>query len=307
MAERKFVKARCRKTGLHYGLDVEQFGSSWKVVNMIRLDDREAKLITSEVRQDTFETNENLIPCSKCGNRRIGGCECAKKIGQCSLGMKYKFSCIYCSEFEADYSLPSARDIAGHKGGTVTLTQGKEVKIVTFSNVSWNKFDNIKEHPTAAIFNEPRVHVAANEENIEFHGYHVSEMDQGVYYTIDRNDDFEIECDVDTSTIQPHPGGHLYVSFGAVRAMLSEMGGDFYLGDQSVAHVGAKFHMLLSLSCGNYSISINGVKKGEVAKSDQADVKIIFGFKHEGHFCKILSHAYMRGIKMRHGISGKKQ
>lgn len=307
MAERKFVKARCRKTGLYYGLDVEKFGSSWKVVNMIRLTDDEAKLTASEVRQDGFETNENLIACQKCGNRRIGGCSCAKKIFQCTKGMKYKFDCVYCSEFEIDYSLPTERDVAGHKGGTVTLSQGKEVKIVTFSNVKWNRFDNIQVHPSGAMYSEPRIHVAASEENIEFHGYNVSEMDEGVYYTIDRNDDFEIECDVDTSTIQPHPGGHFYVSFGAITAMISENGGSFNLGSQSVASVGSRFHMVLSLIDGKYSIVINGAKKGEISKQDRADVKIVFGFKHQAHHCHILSHAYMRGIKMRHGVSGNNQ
>lgn len=303
MAESKFLKAKCRKTGLFFGLDVKKYGSVWKVVNMVRLSDEEAKLTASEVRQDAFETNSNLLACSKCGNRRIGGCSCSKKLFQCSPRMKYKFDCVYCSEFEVDYSRPTARDISKHSGGTVTLSQGKEVKIITFSNVKWNKFDNIKHHESGAKFGEPRIHVIANEENIEFHGYNISQMDEGVYYTINSSDDFEIECDVDTSTIQPHPGGHLYISFGSITAMISEKGGTFCLDGKSIAKVGSRFHMVLSLIDNVFSITIDNEKKGELHKYDNSKVKITFGFTHESHYCSILSHAYIRGIKMRHGVS----
>lgn len=80
MAESKFLKTKCRKTGLYYGLEIKKIGLEWKVVNMIRLSNDEAKVISSEVKQDSFETNSNLIACSKCGNRKVGGCSCAKKL-----------------------------------------------------------------------------------------------------------------------------------------------------------------------------------------------------------------------------------
>lgn len=129
MAESKFLKARCKKTGIYYGLEIKQFGSTWKVVNMIRLSDDEAKVISSEIKQPTFETNQNLLACSKCGSRKVGGCTCAKKAHQCSKSMKYAFDCIYCSELEIDYTLPSRSELGGREGGTVTLSQGQEVKI----------------------------------------------------------------------------------------------------------------------------------------------------------------------------------
>lgn len=302
MEESKFVKAKCRKTGLYFGLEVRKFGSDWKVVNMVRLSDEEARLTSSEIRQDSFETNNNLLACSKCGNRRIGACSCARRVFQCAKSMKYQFNCVYCSEFEIDYSRPAASDVSKYNGETVTLSQGKEVKIITFSNVEWHKFDNIKNHESGARFREPPVHVVANEENIEFHGYNVSKMDEGVFYVINSTDDFEIECDVDTSTIKPHPGGHLYVSFGAITATISESGGTFYLDGKPVAKVGAKFHMLLSLIDNKYSIVINNGKKGETQKQTNEKIKVVFGFTHESHYCEILSHAYMRGIKMRHGV-----
>ena len=44
---RKFLKAHCRKTDRWYGLEIEQFGSTWKVVNMIDLSDDEAAVLSS--------------------------------------------------------------------------------------------------------------------------------------------------------------------------------------------------------------------------------------------------------------------
>ena len=125
----KFLKARCRKTGLYFGLEILQVGSKWKVVNMIRLSDEEAKLISSEIKQTAFDTNENLLACTKCGSRRVGGCTCAQKALRCSPTMDYAFGCVYCKELQVDYSLPTRADVGAREGGTVKLSQGQEVKI----------------------------------------------------------------------------------------------------------------------------------------------------------------------------------
>lgn len=129
MAESKFLKAYCAKTGQYFGLEIKKFGMKWKVVNMIQLSTDEAKLISSEIEQSSFDTNENLIACRKCGNRRVGGCSCSKKNHPCSRGMKYQFDCTYCEELKIDYTLPTASDVGSRAGGTVTLSQGQEVKI----------------------------------------------------------------------------------------------------------------------------------------------------------------------------------
>lgn len=129
MADSKFLKARCRKTGLYYGLEIQKFGRTWKVVNMIRLSDEEAKVISSEIEQSSFTTNDNLIPCPKCGNRKVGGCSCGKRSFVCSRTMNYEFGCVYCNELEIDYSLPSRSDVGSIVGGKVTLSQGQEVTI----------------------------------------------------------------------------------------------------------------------------------------------------------------------------------
>ncbi len=304
MENTKLLKAYCSKSKRHLGLEIKQFGSMWKIVNVIELTEEEARIVVSEVKQASFETNDNLIACTKCGNRKVNGCSCAKKSNRCSDKKKYNFQCIYCEELKIDYSLPRRSDVSGRNGDTVTLAQGKEVKIVTFSNVEWKRFDKIQMHQNGDEFHEPKVHVLANQENIEFHGYNISAMDEGVYYIIGKNDDFEIECDVDTTKISPHPGGYFYVTFGAITAQINQNGGTFFLNKKEVAKVGAKFKMRLSLTeGGKFTVHIDDRKAGELYQKVCEDLRIVFGFAHEAHYCHMLSHAYVKGIKMTQGVS----
>ena len=129
MEKSKFVKARCKKTGRWYGLEVRKIGREYKVINMTDLSDREAAILSSEVEQPSFATNENLLACSVCGNRKVGGCGCSKKKRRCSKNMPYEFDCVYCNELEIDYSVPTRAAVSGRDGETVTLEQGQEVTI----------------------------------------------------------------------------------------------------------------------------------------------------------------------------------
>lgn len=172
-------------------------------------------------------------------------------------------------------------------------------KPVTFSNAEWVKYDNISTHPSGAEFNEPTVHVIANEKNIEFHGYNISEMNEGVCYTINPSDDFEIECDINTSTISPHPGGYLEISLGIISAHLTENGGDILLDGVSVATVSPRFHIRMSLTKGGqYEVEIDGKVVGSKCEASTNDIDIRFGFIHESHYCHLLSHAYVSDISM---------
>lgn len=299
----KIIKAYCEKTKQHFGLEIKQFGAEWRVVNFTPLSPEEAELIYSEIKQPTFLTDKALLPCLKCGSRTVGGCSCSRTRHSCKRGMKYQFDCVYCDDMQIDYSLPSTSAIRGRSGEKITLTQGKEVKIVTFSNVTWKKFDSISYHPSGARYNEPKIHVVANNETIEFHGYNVSAMNEGVIYYINESDEFEIECDVVTSTIQPHPGGKLYITLGIINAELNENGGTFYLNGNPVANVGARFNMRLSLTSGGlYEIYIDGKKRGEACQQQKDEIRIIFGFSHESHDCHLLSHAYITNIHMKQAI-----
>ena len=176
-------------------------------------------------------------------------------------------------------------------------------KAVTFSNVEWIKYDNILVHPSGAQYNEPSIHVIANEENIEFHGYNVSAMNEGVRYTIDPDDEFEIECDINTSTISPHPGGYLEISLGLISAHLTENGGSILLGGESVATVSPRFHLRMSLTNGgDYEVEIDGKTVGRKSQASVESVDIRFGFVHDSHCCHLLSHAYVSDISMMQAV-----
>lgn len=129
MTESKFLKAYCGKTKRYFALEIKQFGSVWKVVNMTCLPPEDAKLVTSEVEQSHFETNGNLIPCGGCGSRRIGGCDCARQKRRCGRDMGYRFDCVYCDELKIDYAPPAEGDVSEREGEIITLSQGQEVTI----------------------------------------------------------------------------------------------------------------------------------------------------------------------------------
>lgn len=178
-------------------------------------------------------------------------------------------------------------------------------KAVTFSNVEWEKYDHISDHPSGAEFNEPTVHVIADEKKIEFHGYNISQMDEGVTYTIDGSDDFEIECNIDTSTIQPHPGGFLKILLGIISANLNENGGSLMLGDEVIATVGSRFRLKMTLSDGgHYEVYVDGKLAGSKYYPTSGGVDVTFGFEHESHYCHILSHAYISNIDMMQRTNG---
>jgi stress response protein SCP2 len=124
----KFIKGICTKTKRYFGLEIKQFGGTWKVVNFINLTPDQAALMTSEIRQSSFQTAENLQACAKCGNRVVGGCDCPKKSFDCTRSEKYNFQCVYCKQLQIDYSSPViGRGYA--EGDVIRLSQGQEVKI----------------------------------------------------------------------------------------------------------------------------------------------------------------------------------
>lgn len=186
----------------------------------------------------------------------------------------------------------------GLQGGSQDVVH--KYKAITFSNVEWERYDRMMVHPSGAQFNEPKVHIIANEKQIEFHGYNVSAMDEGVKYTISPEDDFEIECDIDTSTISPHPGGYLQINLGIISARLTQDGGNILMKGASVAKVGSKFHLKMSLTeGGHYQVSIKRKEVGNFFEPTMGAVEVIFGFVHDSHCCNRLSHAYISDISMR--------
>ena len=105
MSESRLLKARCKKTGRFYALELKKYGSEWKVVNLVNLSEEEYRTLPSEVKQAKFFSADNLRPCTACGSRQIGGCACPNG-GDCSPHMKFKLDCLYCNQLVLDYSAP---------------------------------------------------------------------------------------------------------------------------------------------------------------------------------------------------------
>ena len=188
--------------------------------------------------------------------------------------------------------------------GTDNVNQDvvSKYKTITFSNVEWVKYDNIRIHP-AGLANEPQKHLIANEKAIEFHGYTVSEMNEGVYYTIGLDDSFEIECNINTSEIKPHPGGKLSITLGIITANLDQYGGQMMLDRKNVASVGSKFNLKMAVKNGEqYEIIIDGKTVGSVDKKSKGNIEVRFGFTHGCHCCSLLSYAYVSNIEMKQSI-----
>lgn len=171
---------------------------------------------------------------------------------------------------------------------------------ITFSNVQWMPFDNMTYHePAPREYHEPSKHTIANEKKITFQGYNVSAMDEGVRYTIQPGSEFTIECDIDTSKIKPHPGGHLNIRLGLIAAILNEKGGEIVLDGRNVAKVPSKFHLKMSLvENGKYSVEINGRSVGSASRQMNAPVDVEFSFEHDAHCCHLRSDAFISDIEM---------
>lgn len=101
-----FLKAKCRKTGKWFGLEVEKIGSSPAVItNFVDITEEMANHITPQYSVDPhIETGKNLIPCKYCRSRKFGNCSCNKRRKTCRSTDKYDFQCVYCDELEIDYT-----------------------------------------------------------------------------------------------------------------------------------------------------------------------------------------------------------
>ena len=132
MRDTKMLKAVCKRTGAHFGIEIKKIGRDWRAVDFIRITDTEATLMESAVRQPKFISNDNLQPCRVCGARTVGGCSHSQGSYRCSRDGEYNFQCLYCKELEVDYT--PARLVDGMRSGDViTLSQGQVVKITAKS------------------------------------------------------------------------------------------------------------------------------------------------------------------------------
>ena len=113
-----YLKARCRKTGKWFGLEVEKNGASPAVItNFVDITEDMANHITPQYSVDeNIQTGKNLIACKYCRSRKFAGCSCNKNRKSCRPTDKYDFQCVYCNELEMDYSgaTGDAGDVYNH-------------------------------------------------------------------------------------------------------------------------------------------------------------------------------------------------
>ena len=188
-------------------------------------------------------------------------------------------------------------------GSTVRLYNSDQIDLnlnpvqeITFSNVEWVHFNNTSS--SSSCGSEPREHVIASEKSIEFHGYTAAAMNEGVSYTIESSDGFDLEANIDTSTIKPHPGGSLDITLGVLTASLGQNGGSILLNGNTITTVGSRFKLKMSVNSGHYEVLIDDVTVGATDESSSDPIEIKFAFKHGGHCCSQLSHAYIKDIEM---------
>ena len=188
-------------------------------------------------------------------------------------------------------------------GSTVRLYNSDQIDLnlnpvqeITFSNVEWVHFNHTSS--SSSCGSEPREHVIASEKSIEFHGYTAAAMNEGVSYTIESSDGFDLEANIDTSTIKPHPGGSLDITLGVLTASLGQNGGSILLNGNTITTVGSRFKLKMSVNSGHYEVLIDDVTVGATDESSSDPIEIKFAFKHGGHCCSELSHAYIKDIEM---------
>lgn len=127
-----FVKAYCEKSKQYYGLRVEaeKEGSTPRVTDFYDLKEEEAKQLASTIDVPGLQTADNLRTCVRCASRKVGACDCAKRLFDCRAGQGYRFQCLYCKDLHVFSMEEGAEAVdAGKIGTKVRLAQGQVVEI----------------------------------------------------------------------------------------------------------------------------------------------------------------------------------
>ena len=190
--------------------------------------------------------------------------------------------------------------------------------IVTFDNLEWTKYDNIKNHTYCATnprYNwctEPTDHSKNTDisgTTISFTGYNISPMNEGVYYDLEAGEGFTITDEINGNNIIPHPGGFLTVSIGDLSAKINTSNTVFYLKGKQVCKDASrktcstkrKFNLSMSKdTSGKYSLVVDGEEwyLGDQSDAVIGETRIDFNFQHGGHACSQLSKATISNIEM---------
>ena len=139
-----YLKARCRKTGKWFGLEVEKERGPAVITNFVDITEEMAAHLTPQYSVDeNIETGKNLIACKYCRSRKFAGCSCNKRRKTCSPSDKYDFQCVYCDELEIDYT--GAAEGAGDVYNHVNVSNLPKSAFDRHGNPQGDQFDLAKD------------------------------------------------------------------------------------------------------------------------------------------------------------------
>lgn len=121
--ENKGILLVCNKTGRQFIGEFREKNGLKEVHNFFMLDEKKEINNKNLVPLNNIVTAENLLTCRKCGERKMGSCNCAKKYVDCSEN-KWNFSCAYCKELRM-------------------LSEGKQIKDLVI-NVTEKRYDDVE-------------------------------------------------------------------------------------------------------------------------------------------------------------------
>lgn len=126
MKNTKIVKAKCKKTGKAFGLEIKKKGSRWEVVDFVPLTPEQDAKLESQEYVTNLQVAASIQACGGCGSRKVGGCSCAtEQRHRCSSADPYRYQCIFCNHLELDFSeAREARD-----GEQIKLSQGQVITL----------------------------------------------------------------------------------------------------------------------------------------------------------------------------------
>ena len=105
-----FFKAKCRKTGKYFAIEVEKKNGKNMVRNFVDITKEEADHLPVEYSVDELYAGPNLISCLYDKTRQFASTDkVEKRKGICRLNDRYDFQCFFCKELEIDYSGASGK------------------------------------------------------------------------------------------------------------------------------------------------------------------------------------------------------
>lgn len=74
MKNTELIKAKCRVTGAAYAVEIRKIDSEWRAIDFVKLTAEQDSKFESQENVSELISADSLLPCTKCGGRKLGGC-----------------------------------------------------------------------------------------------------------------------------------------------------------------------------------------------------------------------------------------